>query len=134
MSVQTIVTSTNTDSAGPVLVTGKGPFDGLGVVFGGAERSRKGVRSKAATRTKTKSKDSQARIVAMTVLTGALSVLLYVLLYEYQGDIVRLADATRHGARIDFIVPIAIALIFSLVHGSFTERFWGMLGLKPKHH
>ena len=132
MSVQSTVAPVNTGSAGPLLVTGKGPFEGLGVVFGGAERSKKPARANRPAGAK--SKNSNARVIAATAFSGALSILLYLLLYEFQGDIVRLADATRHGARIDFLVPIAIALVFSLVHGSFTERFWGMLGLKPKHH
>ena len=132
MSVQAIMKSSNPGHRGPVVVTGTGPFDGLGVVFGGAVEVKKPTRAKAPA--KSGAKDGNLRIALMTLLTGALSVLLYFLLYEFQGDIVRLADATRHGAKIDFIVPIVIALVFSLVHGSFTERFWGLLGLKPKHH
>lgn len=110
---------------GPVIVSGNGPFDGLGLAFGGAVLAKKPARSKP--------KKKTARIAAMTIATGACSALLYFLLYEFQADIVRLADLTRQGVKIDFIVPIVIALVFSLVHGSFTERFWDLLGLKPKH-
>jgi hypothetical protein len=132
MSVPTIINASTSGSRGPVLVTGRGPFEGLGVVFGGAVTSKKSAAKKAPAEAKAKS--GRGRIVAMTLFTGALSGLLYLALYLFQNDIVQLADATRHGTRIDFIVPIIIALVFSLVHGSFTERFWGMLGLKPKHH
>ena len=69
----------------------------------------------------------------MTLLTGALSVSLYFVLFAFQDDIVRLADLTRQGSKIHFIIPVIIALLFSLVHGAFTEHFWSLLGLKPKH-
>jgi hypothetical protein len=113
-------TQTNTTS---VLVTGHGPFDGLGVVYGAAKSTAKPARARHWT----------PRLLLMTLLTGVLSLSLYFLLYEFQGDIVQLANLTRQGAKIDFIVPIFIALLFSLVHGAFTEHFWSLLGLKPKH-
>jgi len=31
-----------------------------------------------------------------------------------------------------FIGPIAIAFLFSFVHGHFTGEFWDWLGIKPK--
>lgn len=134
MSAQPIMKSSDTGFRGPVLVTGNAPFDGLGVVFGGAQQSKKPVRVKTPAKAGAKTRPSTLRIVAMTILTGALSGLMYGLLYSYQQELVQLADATRHGGKASFIIPIIIALVFSLVHGSFTERFWGMLGLKPKNH
>ena len=115
-----------------VLVTGHGPFDGLGVVFGGAASTSKPAKEKVPAKARVKS--ISERLSVMTILTGIMSVSLYFLLYEFQGDIVRLADLTRHGDKVNFIIPILIALVFSLIHGSFTERFWAVLGLKPKHH
>lgn len=128
MTHQLIAKSVAAPARGPVIVTGNGPFDGLGIVFGGAVRGKK-----KAPRSR-KNRRTARRLALMTLVTGALSVLLYALLYTYQGDIVRLADLARHGEHIDFIVPIAIALVFSLVHGAFTEGFWSLLGLKPKSH
>ena len=63
---------------------------------------------------------------------GLLSAVLYVLLFQHSDMLVRLAELTRQGDKMFFFVPIAIALIFSLVHGAFTAHFWEALGLKPK--
>lgn len=68
----------------------------------------------------------------VTIALGISVMILYFLLFQYEDEIVHLAELTRQGQKIDFIVPILIALVFSLVHGAFTENFWNMLGLKPK--
>lgn len=31
-----------------------------------------------------------------------------------------------------FLVPVAIAFLFSFVHGTFTGLFWDVLGIKAK--
>ena len=110
-----------------VIVTGHGPFDGLGLAFGGAVRADQGKTSRSDTEKTT------AASIAIAVSLGLASGLLYLLLYEYQDEIVRLAQLTREGHKVDFIVPILIAFVFSVVHGTFTGRFWDTLGLKAKH-
>ena len=67
------------------------------------------------------------------VALGVASVLLYVLLFWYSDSLTALAQATRQGEKLYAIVPIAIALVFSLVHGTFTARFWDSLGLRPRN-
>ena len=56
------------------------------------------------------------------VALGANSVLLYALLFWYSDSLTAIAQATRQGKKLYAIVPIAIALVFSLVHGTFTAR------------
>lgn len=69
----------------------------------------------------------------LAVLFGALSITLYSLLYIFNVDLIEMAQQTHHGKKALFFVPIVIALIFSLVHGSFTAYFWDVLGIKPKN-
>lgn len=64
------------------------------------------------------------------VLYGAASIALYVLLYLYADETVELARRTQGGEKIWFLVPIAIAFVFSYVHGAFTGYFWDAVGLK----
>ena len=83
----------------------------------------------------TEPSEEQKKILARMIVTIALGIsvmVLYFLLFQYEDEIVHLAELTRQGEKIDFIVPILIALVFSLVHGAFTANFWSMLGLKPK--
>lgn len=70
--------------------------------------------------------------LAIVVTLGATSVLLYALLFWYSDRLTAIAQAARHGEKLYAIVPIAIALVFSLVHGAFTARFWDNLGLRPR--
>lgn len=65
------------------------------------------------------------------VLYGAASLALYVLLYLYADETVELARRTQQGEKIWFLVPIAIAFVFSYAHGAFTGYFWDAVGLKP---
>lgn len=62
---------------------------------------------------------------------GVGSLALFVLLFHFSDETVELARRTREGEKIWFIVPIAIAFLFSLVHGAFTGYFWDAVGLKP---
>lgn len=74
----------------------------------------------------------RAGIVIMAAL-GVASVLLYGLLFWYSDSLTAIAQAARHGEKLYAIIPIAIALVFSLVHGAFTARFWDSLGLRPRN-
>lgn len=64
---------------------------------------------------------------------GLMSIGLYSLLYLYNGSLTHIAQDTHAGHKTLFFVPIVVALVFSWVHGSFTSRFWDMLGIKAKH-
>lgn len=66
------------------------------------------------------------------LLFGVLSVALYTFLYLYNIDLTHIAQATHEGDKTLFFVPIVIALVFSLVHGTFTSHFWDVLGIKAK--
>lgn len=66
--------------------------------------------------------------LAATLILGALTLVLYVALFHEEGRV--MAASTRgHWA---FVIPIAIAFVFSLVHGAFTARFWASLGIAPR--
>lgn len=67
-----------------------------------------------------------------STLLGILSIALYVLLYYFSEELVQMAEATRRGNKSFFPVPIALALLFSWVHGTFTGHFWDLLGFKPR--
>ena len=69
--------------------------------------------------------------VLKAVVYGAASVALYALLYLYAEETVELARRTHEGEKIWFLAPIAIAFLFSWVHGAFTGYFWDALGMKP---
>ena len=68
------------------------------------------------------------RQLATAVRFGFVSLSLYVLLYLFEDEILRI---TTHG-RWFFVLPILIAFLFSVVHGSFTSHFWEALGVKAK--
>ena len=63
----------------------------------------------------------------LAIPSGVLSISLYGLLFTYE-DAVLIWSVTHSWS---FLVPVAIALVFSLVHGSFTSRFWKAIGLRP---
>ena len=68
----------------------------------------------------------------VTILFGIGSLVLYVMLYRFNYDIRHLAEMTNQGDKSLFLVPIGIAFVFSFIHGSFTGRFWDVIGLKAK--
>jgi len=72
------------------------------------------------------------RAVVITVLLGAASGGLYFLLYLFSDSLPQLAAATRQGDKLYALIPVAIAIVFSLVHGAFTGAFWDLLGLRAK--
>ena len=59
---------------------------------------------------------------------GATSLVLYALLYIFEEELL------HHSSKGDwfFIIPVAIAFLFSFIHGSFTHHFWDALGIKAK--
>lgn len=63
---------------------------------------------------------------------GVLSIALYAFLYFFNTDLTHIAQATHDGEKTWFFVPIVIALVFSIIHGSFTSHFWDALGVKAK--
>lgn len=66
-----------------------------------------------------------ASTIGKTLLFGAASATLYVLLY-FHAD--ALAAFCSQGG-VSASVPIGIALLFSYVHGSFTANLWRLLGV-----
>lgn len=65
-----------------------------------------------------------------TAVFGIGSLALYLLLFAYADQLVLWAEQTRQGQKLLFVVPIAIAFLFSWVHGSFTGHFWELLGVR----
>jgi hypothetical protein len=63
-----------------------------------------------------------------TVMLGVCSAGLYFLLWLLAEPIM---EYSRQG-RWYFLIPVAIAFLFSLVHGAFTGYFWDVLGVKAK--
>jgi len=72
------------------------------------------------------------RALAVTLVMGAASASLYLLLYLFADMLPTLAELTRRGEKLYALVPIVIAMVFSLVHGAFTGHFWDLLGLRAK--
>lgn len=71
---------------------------------------------------------SLSPVLIRTSIYGALSLILYFLLYRYNHTIL---EYSRQG-RWYFFGPILIAFVFSLVHGNFTGQFWDLFGIKAK--
>ncbi len=67
-----------------------------------------------------------------TIGFGILSIALYGLLYWLSPDIKSLTQSTYAGHKQLFFIPIVIAFVFSLIHGTFTSHFWDSLGVKAK--
>ncbi len=72
------------------------------------------------------------RAFVVTLVLGAASIGLFLLLYLFSDTLPQLAAATRQGDKLYALIPIAIAMVFSLVHGAFTGAFWDLLGLRAK--
>lgn len=68
------------------------------------------------------------RQVARTLLLGALTGVLYWLLFAHERTIL---DLTAKGQWY-FIVPLVIAFVFSFAHGAFTAEFWNALGVRAR--
>lgn len=66
--------------------------------------------------------------VGRAVVYGAISFLLYALIYVYEEQVLQLA--TKGGWY--FVLPVLVAFVFSFFHGGFTSYFWEVLGVRPK--
>jgi hypothetical protein len=62
------------------------------------------------------------------ILTGILSIALYVILLMHQGIV---NDLFSRGG-VYALFPIATAFIFCSVHGCFTGSFWTVFGVEAK--
>ena len=72
------------------------------------------------------------RALIVTLVLGVASAGLYFLLFMFSDRLPALAAATRQGEKLYALVPLAIAMVFSFVHGAFTGHFWDLLGLRAK--
>ena len=72
--------------------------------------------------------DAKTRALTKTFILGGASALLYFLLWLLSEHIM----AYSQQGKWFFIIPIAIAFVFSAVHGAFTGHFWDVLGVKAK--
>ncbi|KOR30987.1 hypothetical protein TI04_03210 [Achromatium sp. WMS2] len=70
--------------------------------------------------------------LAATIGLGSLSVILYILLFEFADYLVSLAAATRHGDKLYAVVPLVLAMVFAFVYGTFIDYLWNLLGLRSK--
>ena len=71
---------------------------------------------------------SAGKPLTRAVFYGLVSLVLYFVLYLFEDSI--LAFTSRGGWY--FIAPVAIAFVFSYVHGTFTGHFWDILGIKAR--
>jgi hypothetical protein len=74
----------------------------------------------------------QSRALVTTLILGAASAGLYFLLFLFADRLTALAQQTQNGHKLFALIPIAIAMVFSFVHGAFTGQFWDLLGLRAK--
>ena len=72
------------------------------------------------------------RALLATLILGVASAGLYLLLFLFSDQLTDLAALTRQGDKIYALVPLVVAMVFSLVHGAFTGQFWDLLGLRAK--
>jgi hypothetical protein len=70
--------------------------------------------------------EQKPRPYVKTVLFGAVSAALYVLLLTRQ----ELINDTFVKGGLYALLPIAMAFLFSFVHGSFTGCFWSSCGVE----
>jgi len=67
------------------------------------------------------------------MVLGAASTALYLLLFLFSDELTELARQARgRSNKLAALVPLGVALVFSLVHGAFTGHFWDLLGLRAK--
>ena len=68
------------------------------------------------------------RQITRTVAFGIVTVILYACLFLLERPILELSS---EGGWY-FLIPVAIAFVFSYAHGAFTGYFWDLLGIKAK--
>lgn len=73
---------------------------------------------------------SKKKPIAATLLYGIASVVLYAFLLTNSDLFVDWAQRTKEGEKVLFLIPVAVAFVFSFFHGAFTGYFWETLGLK----
>ena len=61
----------------------------------------------------------------------ALGTMVALMYWQLFANEARILDISRQGDWSGFLL-IAIALVFSFVHGAFTSHFWELLGLRAK--
>jgi hypothetical protein len=74
---------------------------------------------------------TRTKLVLETALLGITTTGLYFLLYHFEDSVL----GWSHGFQEDgwfFLAPIVLALVFSAVHGGFTDHFWRLLGIRAK--
>ena len=64
--------------------------------------------------------------VGKMLITGILSITLYALLFSNQDFV---SSTFTRGGWYAFL-PIATALVFSFIHGTFTGHFWTVMGVE----
>lgn len=74
------------------------------------------------------SESAKAHDWARMLVLGVLTVGLYLALFLNEATVL---EITRRG-HWWFLAPVAIAFLFSFVHGAFTGLFWDVLGVKAK--
>jgi hypothetical protein len=73
-------------------------------------------------------RDRRSRLFGKTLGLGLVVGMLYAALFLSEGDIL----AWTAQGRWTFVVPLAIAFLFSLAHGAFTHNFWELVGIRAK--
>ena len=81
--------------------------------------------------TPTRMKMAKSKLFLQTLLLGAISAVLYFLLYTFEDRILDWSGGFAVNGWY-FLAPIYIALIFSAVHGVFTSHFWELMGIRAK--
>lgn len=66
--------------------------------------------------------------ITRAAVYGGAAVFFYFLLYLYEASLLEWAGRGRWY----FLVPVAVAFVFSFVHGNFTARFWDLVGVRAK--
>ena len=73
------------------------------------------------------------RALVLALVLGAASAALYFVLFLFADELTELARRSRSGdSKFAALVPLGVALVFSLVHGAFTGHFWDLLDLRAK--
>ena len=80
--------------------------------------------------------DGEGKPIGTMIVTGFVSIALYAALLLHQDEV----NATFAKAGAYAVLPIVTAFLFSWIHGTFTGRFWTVLGVEAskkggtKHH
>ena len=73
-------------------------------------------------------KANKSSAIIKTILLGCISAVLYFILFSFEEPILNWSQQGNWY----LIVPVFIAILFSFVHGTFTNYFWDVLGVKTK--